>query len=111
MDFYGSHNASFLWVSFILLYIAQIHLKNLAKTTWETETNSLILFFFFFLIYQKNQCSLNGGLYNVMYIQCHSQKHNCYEFFSISGVGEHAYNFEPPLIKISYQLRWENQVR
>jgi hypothetical protein len=105
MDFYGSCNASFIWVSLILLYIAQIHLRNLAKNRWKTETNSLKT------NYQKNQCSLNGGLYNVRYIQCHSQKHNCYEFFSISGVGEHAYNFEPPLIQIFYQLRWENQVR
>jgi hypothetical protein len=104
MDFYGSHNASFLWVSFILLYIAQLHLRNLVKNTWKIETNSLI-FFFLKNIYKKYQCSQNGGLYNVRYIQCHSQKHNCYEFFSISGVGEHAYNFEPPIIKISYQLR------
>ncbi len=59
----------------------------------------------------KNHYSINSGLCNVGYIQCHNSQYYGYELFASSGVGEHAYNILPSHIEISSHLKWKNQVR
>jgi hypothetical protein len=42
MDFFGNYDASFLWVSQVLLHCIQIYLRNLTKMKWKIETYILI---------------------------------------------------------------------
>jgi len=69
MEFFGGPSGNFFLVSQVLLHCMQIYLKNLTKVKWKIETYILI-FQNQKTIYQKNKCSIQGGLYKGWYIQC-----------------------------------------
>jgi hypothetical protein len=55
----------------VLLHYIQIYLKNLAKVRWKIKTYILI-FQTQKNNYQKDKCSIQGGLYKGWYIQFHN---------------------------------------